>query len=231
MSEVDTDVLERAAAESLTRPSDASFWDDRLFTTHGATLSWAERGDDILEESNYLMAEEAIRAAAGDDADEHVIDATIKHWLVGSLRQLFVQVRDDAGDFTPAWIEAVTIGVGLKEDYSVLNESDYSEREYAVYEANLAEAVNSVENDYDEDQNVAEITAYAHEYNYFESVEYSEVDWDDVKSGWVAAREAYYAERGSAVLNAQIEGQLPLPDAYDHFRRHCHGGMAEGELS
>ena len=210
----DTDVLERTAVEALTRPSDAAFWDDRLYTSHGATLSWAERGDDILEESNYLMALEAIQGAAGDDADEHVIDASVSHWLVGSLRQIFVQVRDDAGDFTPAWIEAVTIGLYLKEDYPVLDESDFSEREWEAYASNLDDAVNSIENDFDEDENVKAITAYAHEHEYFGEtfgqLSNGEVSWEDVGESWAEAREAFYLERAQEAQDAQIEGQLQI---------------------
>ena len=211
-TEPDVDDLERVAVEALKRPSNAAFWDERMYETHGCTMSWADRGDDLLEESNYLTALAEIQGAAGDDADEHVFDASVSHWLVGSLRQLFVQVRDEAGDFTPAWIEAVKIGLYLKEDYPVLDESDYSEREYAAYEKNLDDAINHVQDD--DDSNVDAITEYAYEHEHFADLYGYDgnggVDWDDVETAWYAAREAFYVERGREIFNAQIDGQLNL---------------------
>lgn len=96
--ELDLDTLNEIATKCLERPSDAMFWDDRLFTTHGALFSWAELGDDILEESNYKSALSLILGAAGDDADERVIDGTVRHFACGSLRTIYVQVYEKEDD-------------------------------------------------------------------------------------------------------------------------------------
>ncbi|MFY1688158.1 hypothetical protein [Plantactinospora sp. WMMB782] len=153
-ADLDKETLEKAAREALEQPSDSAMWDDRLYNTHGAVMAWAEYGDDILAESNYHAALEAIRGAAvhaDDDPDEHVIDATTRHWAVGSLRQIFVQVYDDSGEFTAAFREATAIALYLREEYPILDESDYSERESKAFDAAVADAKESVERDYPDD--------------------------------------------------------------------------------
>ncbi|MFE4451442.1 hypothetical protein [Streptomyces sp. NPDC056796] len=92
--DLDRKTLEEAAVEALERPSNAHFYDDRLFTTHGRVFAWAEQSDDVLDESNYLSALALIKGAAGDDADECVIDGTEKHFAHGYQRTLYVQVYE-----------------------------------------------------------------------------------------------------------------------------------------
>ncbi|MFF7252432.1 hypothetical protein [Streptomyces microflavus] len=98
---LDDDTLYEIAVKSLTAPSNAYFWDDRLYDTHGAFVRWAERGDDLLEESNYHSALALIQGAAGESAEDHVIDGTSSHWAFGSLRTIYVQIREtpDPCDF------------------------------------------------------------------------------------------------------------------------------------
>lgn len=264
---LDREILEEIAEKCLERPSDAMFWDDRLFTTHGAVMHWAERGDDILEESNYLSALELIKGAAGDDADEHVIDGTSGHWLVGSLRTIYVQVYDDnamrcreCGDiarwvarrrksdrrrfycepckdawysnmeswnlsttpaveyrpkFTAAFKEAAEILVGL-QGYPVVDESDYSEREWNAYEETLKEAVEHAQGEYvllDSDEE-AEATARrfyddegnAHRMSWCRA---EDVDWEVVAEEYKAARDAYFEERAYEIYRWNVLGYNP----------------------
>lgn len=135
--ELSADVLERAAREALTQPQPGAMWDYRLYDTHGCVMSWADRGDDILAESNYLCVLEHLQGVAVQDdgdaqetPDEYVLDVSVSHWLVGSLRQLFIQVYDDAGEFTETFKEAVCVVIALREDYPVFDDSDFSEREW-----------------------------------------------------------------------------------------------------
>lgn len=93
MSEIDEDTLREYAENGLERPRDAMFRDDRCHTTHVPVVGWAEHGDDILEESNFLVAKGLIEGAAEDD--EHVFEGSARHWLVGSLRQVWVQVYEE----------------------------------------------------------------------------------------------------------------------------------------
>jgi hypothetical protein len=148
MREMDNETLERAEREAMQRPGPCGIWDDRLYNTHAPVIGWAERGDDLMEESNYLTVLAHLQGiAVHDDGDaqpegnDYVIDATMGHWLVGSLRQVFVRVRDDAGEFTQVWVEAVGTVTFLREDYPLFDESDYSEREWARFEENLEDAL------------------------------------------------------------------------------------------
>lgn len=168
MSDTVTDEdMTQAATEAFVRPRPSSMWDERLYTSHAPVMSWAERGDDFLAESNYRAALELLTVAAGDDADDHVIDATISDWLVGSLRQIFVQARDESGAFTPVWREAVRIAYALK-DYPVLDESDLSERESAEFDRQLEDALWQARNAFDtaryrEDEDAPDIDDETHE--------------------------------------------------------------------
>lgn len=88
----DEDVLKEYANKAFERPSNAFFWDERCYTTHVPVMGWAERGDDILEESNYHSALKRIEEAAEDES--HWWDGTASDWLVGSLRQIWIQVYE-----------------------------------------------------------------------------------------------------------------------------------------
>lgn len=268
---LDRESLEEIAQAVLERPSDAMFWDDRLFTTHGAVLHWAERGDDLVEESNYLTALELIRGAADDGrydtevSDAHVIDGTSSHWLVGSVRTIYVQVYEDDvmhcrecdeiaawavsrkkhgrrrflcdshkdrwdGDteryglpalpsikyrpkFTAAFKQAAEIITAL-QGYPVLDDSDYSEREYERWHSNVNEALSDAQGEYEHDteEQTAEIAdrcdgplsdLYGH-------LPDGAVDWGKVAEIYREVRDAYFTELANAHLNAPIEGQLAL---------------------
>jgi hypothetical protein len=207
--EIDIDTLTEWADKALQRPSDAAFWDERLYETHGSTLTWAERGDDILEESNYLSALDIVKGAAEDEDD--VIDATCGHWLVGSLRQLFVRVYDDQGEFTAAWKAIVEIGEGL-EAYPIVDESDYSEREWKLYEENLSEALDQAQREYDLDTD-EESQAIR---DAFYEVQGDRLPWDGADVSWDAVEELYREVRDeffTALVLSVHPDQLALPIA------------------
>jgi hypothetical protein len=143
--------LAEAAKECLTQPPHSAWWDDKLYDTFGSVMSWAERGDDILSESNYKTAVRLLEAINSED----VMDISASHWLVGSLRQLFVRVRDDEDNYTPVFIEAVRIAYGLK-DYPVLDEDDYSERESEAFEKTLDMAINDAARDFDDEDELTD---------------------------------------------------------------------------
>lgn len=261
--ELDRDTLTKAADEALERPRDAVFYDDRLFTTHGAVFHWAELGDDLLEESNYLTALEEIRGAAGDFADEHVIDGTSRHFACGSLRTIYVQVyesyeeececepyfehedgcdRDedswycqsyclyecdgerclpDEPEFTPAFIRATELALAL-QDYPVLNESDYSEREWKAYEETLKEAVEYAQREYTLLDTVEDDDAIARRFYEDESTTHrrqwcraDEVDWEVVAEEYKAARNAHFEEKAYEVYRWNVLGYNPNQLAFD----------------
>lgn len=151
---IDRDTLEQAAREALTRPDHYAAFDDRWYTTHGCVMQWADRADDVLAESNYLVMVDRLNAAIAHDETgaseargDDVEDSSARHFAYGSVRELFVRVRDDEGAFTPAFIAAVEIRLWLR-DHSMLDESDFSDREYAAWEAAMDDAIDSAARDH-----------------------------------------------------------------------------------
>ncbi|MFI5863544.1 hypothetical protein [Streptomyces sp. NPDC051546] len=301
--ELDREILEKAAREALERPSNASFWDDRLFTTHGAVFHWAERGDDLLEESNYLTALDLIKAAADDGrpdtevSDEHVIDGTSSHWAVGSLRTIYVQVYVDetpecawedcdgeAGntawigeikgpsyctqhigdglqllaegawvdavaelaedyddfevpdalsqsvyegklaltkekpverEFTAAFVEATELALSL-QDYPILDDSDYSEREWEGFEAAMKEAVEQAQREYALVDTSGQDDEIAQRFYEDESTTHrsqwcraDDVSWTVVEEEYREARGAYFLEKATEVYRWNMLGYNP----------------------
>ncbi|MEU9795043.1 hypothetical protein AB0E27_31385 [Streptomyces sparsogenes] len=272
--ELDYDTLARAAAEALERPSDAMFYDDRLFTTHGAVFHWAERGDDLLAESNYLTALALITAKADEDrpdtevSDAQVIDGTSSHWLVGSLRTIYVQVYDDSSmrcrncgeiatwiarrrksdrrrfycepckdrwywdmaqwglsttpavayrpRFTPAFVEAVELAEYLRGGGAILDDSDYSEREWEAFEKALKEAVEEAQREYVLVDTIEDDEAIAQRFYGDESATHwsqwcrpDDVCWSTVAEEYKSARDAYFLERATEVYRWNMCGYSP----------------------
>ncbi|MFD7259339.1 hypothetical protein [Streptomyces sp. NPDC059874] len=255
--ELDRETLEKAAREALEQPSNAAFYDDRLFTTHGAVFHWADYGDDLLEESNYLTALGLIKGAAGDH-DEHVIDGTSRHWACGSLRTIYVQVyetyedeececeptweheddceRDEDStycqlycaiecdgeeclpeqeEFTAAFIEATKLALSL-QDYPILDESDYSEREWEAFEAALKEAVEHAQREHTMVDTCADDEAIAQRFYEDESTTHrsqwcrpDDVNWDVVAEEYETTRDEYFLEKATEVYRWNVLGYNP----------------------
>lgn len=209
---VDIETVAEYAEAALERPSDAAFWDDRCYETHVPVIGWADRGDDILEESNFHAALAELEGAATDE--EHVFRGSSGHWLVGNLEQVWVQVYEDETreEFTAAFIAAVEIQEALK-DYPILDESDFSEREWKRFEENTDQALDEAEREYDLDTD-EEKTSIRN--LIFESGDISElfgyegnaeVSWERVAEIYAKHRDAYFTE---LVLGVHPD-QLTLP--------------------
>ncbi|WP_438470754.1 hypothetical protein [Streptomyces asiaticus] len=269
--DLDRETLERAAAEALERPGSAMFYDDRLFTTHGAVFHWAERSDDLLEESNYLTALDLIRSAADDGrpdteiSDEQVIDGMSSHWAYGSRRTIYVQVYEDnvmrcrecdevaawavsrkkhgrrrflcdshkdrwdwdterwglaarpairyRPKFTAAFVEATELALSL-QNYPILDDSDYSEREWEAFQEAMKEAVEQAQRDHDDsceqDDQIAqrfyedESTTHRNQWCHPD-----DVCWSTVAKEYGAARDEYFLEKATEVYRWNILGYNP----------------------
>ncbi|WP_432006326.1 hypothetical protein [Streptomyces parvus] len=257
MSTLDRDALDEIAKRCLERPSNAHFYDDRLFDTHGAVLSWAEQSDDILDESNYLTALELIKGAAGDDADAHIIDGTERHFARGYMRALYVQVYETFEDvececppvweheddcerdedsmycqlycavveeeceecfpekqFTDAFVEAAELVDYLRGGGSILDESDFSEREWKAFESNCTEAIEQATRNHDDtwEQDAAiqnlmfEESAlsdlFGHEAN-------AGVSWDKVAEIYEEYRDRHFGELAYEIYRWNMLGYNP----------------------
>ena len=118
--------------------------DAMCYGTHWPFFSWANRGDDRLSEANYkaALAElQEVEDTGHSDGTPDLVDADVRHWVVGSLSQLWVRMKDDSGDFTPMWVKVAELCSAL-EDYPVLDEDLLSELEWEDYERDLDDALN-----------------------------------------------------------------------------------------
>ena len=147
----------RLADEALAacRPSSGSWirWrDERVGKTHAVILG-GEVGEPLAE-SNLQAGLDILGEWLGDDeadAFESTVGRSGRTWL----RILVVRVYDDEGRFTDAWKTAVDRVLLPLEDYPLLDEDDYYEREYDAH-------VESLRWDYGEAVDL--VVAAVHEY-------------------------------------------------------------------
>jgi hypothetical protein len=120
----------RLADEHLRGSTGSSFirWhDDRIGTEYAVILA-GEVGEP-LGESNLAAASRILGQWLGDD-EADVIEATVGRSGRTWLRTLAVRVYRDGGDYTDAWLRAVDEVILPLEDYPLLDEDDFSEREW-----------------------------------------------------------------------------------------------------
>lgn len=220
----DAEHMAIAAREALTRPSDYAAWDERWYTTHGRVMDWAERGDDLVAESNYLTALAMLQGAVAHDETgaseargDDVEDTTASHWAVGSLRELFVRVYDEAGAYTPAFKQAVEIAYSLS-NYPILDESDYSERETEAWFAVFEDALDCATRDHpDAVADVQCIDAAMRADNFERMPEMGHPDdlsWDDVADAYRVYRNEHFEWLARRILPGffgVLPGQEPIP--------------------
>jgi hypothetical protein len=212
----DDDDYRKAADEALTRPTEASFWDDRLYTTHGGPIvSWAPDSDNLISESNYhtvLAHLEEIAAEAGEE--DAVIDGSVKHWTYSHFKVIYVQVYDDEGNFTRTFKEAVVTAHFLRDEGPLFDETDFNEREWEQNERLFDETLSEVadRHEYDEPFDRDSITEALHEARYDGKYldNYPEVNFGEVAEAWDEVREAYFTKRGLEEGFAPLDGQLSI---------------------
>jgi len=115
---------------------DADRW--AIFYTSG-------RDNGLLDQSNH--DEIAKRLAPFIDAeDPDVVAESHNHWAVGYLDGFSIRAFDKHGKITDAFADFCRIKAKL-EDYPILNEEDYSQREYAATLENYASEMWAMKND------------------------------------------------------------------------------------
>jgi hypothetical protein len=218
----DIDVLREYEDALMKRPSNYMSFVDGPYETDAPVYSWADRGDDVLAESNFY----AMLAMLQGVNPDHVRDAYESHWLVGSLRVIYVQVYADPVDFrspepvtlySEGFRAAVGALIGLI-DYPVLDDSDFSEREWTAWESTVNDALDSARRAHDDtpefDQAVYAIltgglrTVSGDRYRYIEDlvshgeISFDAVDWDDARRAWDAVRDELYGEDAARQFEA-----------------------------
>jgi hypothetical protein len=203
------------ARQVLTRPQSYMAYDDRWYTTHGCVMAWADRGDDLVAESNYHAARARLEAVARDGEDD-VEDTSASHWLFGSVQELFVRVRDDDGQYTPAFHEAFSICCALL-DYPILDDTDHSEREWDRFVQLLDEAIGDNIRQHDDDLEDDQVI-----YHLLTTAEYEDpwvysrwpgesIDHDEVARIYGLARNYHFEFLARRAMSEALPGQQPLP--------------------
>ena len=104
------------------------------------------RDSSLIDESNASVIErEMMKFTDGDDAN--VVSERHDHWLVGWIDGLSIRVFKNS-QITPAFRRYVELQNAL-EDYSILDEDDYSTREYDATIENIADAAWRVKDEYE----------------------------------------------------------------------------------
>ena len=99
----------------------------------------------LLAQSNHVEISKRLAPfMEGDDPD--VVAETHSHWAVGHLDGFSIRVFKPDGTVTQAFEELCRIKEAL-EDYPVLNEADYSEREYVATLENYTNEMWGMKND------------------------------------------------------------------------------------
>jgi hypothetical protein len=112
-----------------TRPADDGKW-AVVYTHH--------RDSGLLDQSNAAAIERALRPfMEGDEAD--VVGERHSHWGVGWVEGYAIRVFGPDGQITPAFRRFCELRAKLA-DYPILDESDYSQREYEATVENIREA-------------------------------------------------------------------------------------------
>lgn len=109
----------------------------------------SNRDSRLLDESNAAAIEKIMAPFADADTDNpDVLREHHTHWACGYVDGYAIRVYYDNGNITPAFQAWHGIQEQL-ESYPVLDEDDYSEREYEATCKNVEEAVRMVANKFD----------------------------------------------------------------------------------
>ncbi len=151
MSSIGTMDLEEAAKQAAGnwRKFESFVWwraRDISDATDFAILYTKNRDSGLLDLSNAAAIAKALEPfTEGDDPD--VIEESHSHWAVGHIEGFAIRVFRD-GQITEAFKAYHELAERM-DNYPVLDESDYSEREYEATLENIADAARSLRHDYD----------------------------------------------------------------------------------
>lgn len=107
----------------------------------------SHRDSGLLDQSNAAVIQKALEPfTEGDDPD--VVFESHSHWAVGFIDGFSIRVFDDKGDITEAFGKYHELAEAM-DDYPILDESDYSDREYEATVANISDAAWRLKNQFD----------------------------------------------------------------------------------
>lgn len=145
---LDIDEAAKAAAGNWKKFDSFVWWRAREIEDAGChTIIYTHHRDSgLLDQSNAAAIAKALEPFTdGDDPD--VTAESHNHWAVGHIDGFAIRVFRE-GQITDAFRTYHELAERMS-DYPVLDESDYSEREYEATVENIADAARSLRHDYD----------------------------------------------------------------------------------
>jgi hypothetical protein len=142
------DIIEMAEL-ALTRPSDAAFWDSDLYSTHTLGMYWAPNSDDLIAESNYHVALDELQNTF--PGESRIDSASVGHWTYSKFNCIKVRVLNKRNRITPEFVAFALMAISLG-DHPLLDNEDYSNREYEMWQNAVNDAIVHFENDVDNER-------------------------------------------------------------------------------
>lgn len=103
-----------------------------------AIVYTSNRDSGLLDQSNAAVIEKALESFTEND-DPDVVAEQHSHWAVGHVDGYSIRVFDSDGNITEAFRAYFEL-LEQKDAYPVLDESDYSQREYDATHENIEDA-------------------------------------------------------------------------------------------
>jgi hypothetical protein len=134
------------AKKALTHPSDFGWFGfEEMFVTWGFCGIYKDAQDNIADISNWECAIAEMKRLFPDTYDESFCEVGLKHWAVGHCDRLTVKVlRSEVPhhmitdeDITDEFKAIIDISTYLANEYPILDEEDYSERQHEACAKNI----------------------------------------------------------------------------------------------
>ena len=111
-----------------------------------AVIYTSNRDSGLLDQSNAAVIEKAMEPfTEGDDPD--LVNESHHHWAVGHVDGFSLRVFNQDGEITPAFRAYHELAERM-DDYPILDESDYSQREYDATLENVEDSAWRVKRDF-----------------------------------------------------------------------------------
>jgi len=128
------------------RPSDFSWYEKPEWNDNNIVLyHYQTRDSGLIEESNGQYIEKQFKQYN----DDTVQFQDFNHWTCGWIKAIAVKIHNDENEFTEAFLTLCDIFEKL-DDYPLLDEDDYSTREWESVQRSIKEAVSFWARNHDE---------------------------------------------------------------------------------
>ena len=131
----DVEEAAKAIVQNWKKQSNFVLFDEPKDSENYAIVYTHSRDSSLLEESNAAVIEKKMTPyLEAEDPDIETFESS--HWAVGWLRGYMIRVYRD-GEITPAFRACHEVMV-QKEDYPILDETDYSQRQHDALVENVS---------------------------------------------------------------------------------------------